>query len=174
MGKKRVFVDTNAIFPAIQVGEWRRLCGHFSVETVETVIGETQNGDVNRPGYVSVDRAVLEQTLTKIHRPDSKDRAALQLKLMELKSALDDGERDLLAYLLGHEKPSENVLVLTTSDRAAVLVCCHLGWADALVSLDRLLKDAGAPSAALKALAPQQRESWLSGVRTSFRLRLIP
>jgi hypothetical protein len=33
MPQKRVFVDTNAIFPAIKIGEWKRLCGHFSVET---------------------------------------------------------------------------------------------------------------------------------------------
>jgi hypothetical protein len=173
MRKRRVFVDTNAIFPAIEAGEWKRLCGHFSVETVVAVVDETQKGNVNRKGYVRVERSMLEQSLTKIHRPSDEDRAAFRLKALELKIELDDGERDLLAYLQAYEKLGADVLVLTTSDRAAVRACCHLGWGDALISLDRLLTEAGAPPSALKSLASHQREPWLSEVRTNFRLGLV-
>jgi hypothetical protein len=89
MAKRRVFVDTNAIFPAIQVGEWKRLCGHFSVETVDAVVGETQNGNVNRRGYVRVERPMLEQSLAKVHRPGEQDRAAFRLKAIELQLELE-------------------------------------------------------------------------------------
>lgn len=116
---------------------------------------------------------MLEQSVTKIHRPGDEDRAAFRLKSIELRLELDDGERDLLAYLFAHEKPSTDVLVLTTSDRAAVRACCHLGWADALISLERLLTEAGAPAAALKPLASHLREPWLGGVRTNFLLGLV-
>lgn len=173
MAKRRVFVDTNAIFPAVHVGEWNRFCGFYNVETVAAVVDETQRGDVNRKGYVRVGRAMLEQTLTKIHLPNDEDRAAFRLKALELNLELDEGERELLAYLHAHEKPAEDILVVTTSDRAAVRACCHLGWADSLVSLDRLLSEAGASKSARNALSEHQRESWLTEERTRFRLGLV-
>jgi len=173
MPKRRVFVDTNAIFPAVQAGEWKRLCGYFSIETVGAVVEETQNGGVNRKGYVPVDRAMLEQSLAKIRHPSDEDRAAFRLKALELNLELDAGERDLLAYLLAHEKPRPEILVLTTSDRAAVRASCALGWKDALISLERLLTEAGARPAALKSLADHYCEPWLCQARTTFLLGLF-
>jgi hypothetical protein len=55
MPKKRVFIDTNAILPCVSMGEWRRLCGHYAVETVRTVVDETQRGDTTRRKYVVVE-----------------------------------------------------------------------------------------------------------------------
>ena len=70
MPKTRVFVDTNAIFPCMSAGEWNRLCGYYAVETVETIVDETQRGDVGRRGYVVVDEKALRNTLS--------DRAAIR------------------------------------------------------------------------------------------------
>jgi hypothetical protein len=173
MPQKRVFVDTNAIFPAIKIGEWKRLCGHFSVETVDTIVGETQNGDVNRAGYVLVDKKMLESTLKKIHTPTHADRATFVLKAREQRLELDDGERDLLAYLMAHERPSPDILILTVSDRAAIRAACEFGWGDSMVSLSRLLEEAGAGAAALRSLDEQFTEPWLRQVRTNFLLGLV-
>jgi len=173
MAKKRVFVDTNAIFPACKIGEWRRLCGHFSVETVATIIDETQRGDVNRPGYVQVDKSLLLETLHAVHAPTMQAVADFQFKLTEQGIEIDDGERDLLAHLIANEKPSANILVLTVADRAAIRAACHFGWGDCIVSLERLLNDAGSPPAALRGLEAHFREGWLSQVRTHFLLGLV-
>lgn len=172
MPQKRVFVDTNIILPAMRIGEWNRITGFFSVETVLTIIDETQRGDVNRTGYVPVDRAHLERTLKKIHNPTVEDQAALREKMLEHKIELDDGERDLLAYIHAHEKPSENILILTMADRAAVRAACQLGWGDCLVSLGKLMAESGAPNASLHKLEEHLRESWLSTVRLNFKLGL--
>jgi len=125
--KKRVFIDTNAILPCVSIGGGGS--GHYAVETVRTVVDETQRGDA--------------------------------------------GERDLLAHILAHEKPAPDILILTTSDRAAIRACCTLQWGDCLVSLERLLKDAGSPPKALAQLEGHDREAWLIQVRTGFRLGLV-
>jgi hypothetical protein len=85
MPKKRVFVDTNAILPCVSAGEWKRLCGHYAVETVSTVVDETQRGDITRRKYVVVDKAMLLTTLTSVHDTTHKDRADFlgRLKTLE-------------------------------------------------------------------------------------------
>jgi hypothetical protein len=175
MPKTRVFVDTNAIFPCMSAGEWNRLCGYYAVETVETIVDETQRGDVGRRGYVVVDEKALRNTLTKVHETTKQDQAQFQerLKTIKLSIEIDAGERDLLAYILAHEKPSANNLILTTSDRAAIRACCALDWGDCLVSLEHLLRTAGSPPKALASLKEFHRETWLGGVRTGFRLGLV-
>jgi hypothetical protein len=175
MSKKRVFVDTNAILPCVSVGEWRRLCGQYSVETVTAVIEETQRGDTSRRKYVVVERKMLLETLTSTHELTHKDRADFmdRLKQKEPSLEMDPGERDLLAWVLAHERPALDTLILTTSDRAAIRACCALGWGDYLVSLERLLKEAGSQPKALGQLDEHLREAWLTQVRTGFRLGLI-
>ena len=173
MPQKRVFVDTNAIFPTVKIGEWNRLCGHFSVETVKAVVNETQNGDVNRPGYVRIDKEMLNASLKEVHRPSKEALAAFQLKVVDHGIELDVGERDLLAYLMANEKPSPQILVLTVADRAAIRAACQFGWGDSIASLERLLTEAGAHRAALKNLEAHFREAWLTQVRTNFLLGLV-
>jgi hypothetical protein len=175
MSKKRVFVDTNAIIPCVSAGEWKRLCGHYAVETVNTVVDETQRGDITRREYVVIDKAMLLRTLASVHDTTHKARADFRerLKKLEPKLELDAGERDLLAHIMAREKPAPNILILTMSDRAAVRACCALEWGDCLVSIERLLKDAGAPPKALGQLQDHHREAWLTTVRTGFRLGLV-
>jgi hypothetical protein len=45
---------------------WKRLCGHYAVETVNTVVDETQRGDITRREYVVVDKAMLLRTLASV------------------------------------------------------------------------------------------------------------
>ena len=175
MPKKRVFIDTNAILPCVSIGEWRRLCGHYAVETVRTVVDETQRGDTTRRKYVVVEKEMLLSTLTSVHDITEKNRAdfMIRLKALHPKIEMDAGERDLLAHILAHEKPAPDILVLTTSDRAAIRACCTLQWGDCLVSLERLLEDAGSPPKSLAQLEGHDREAWLIQVRTGFRLGLV-
>ena len=126
-------------------------CGHYAVETVNTVVDETQRGDITRREYVVVDKEMLLKTLASVHDTTHKDRADFRdrLKKLEPKLELDAGERDLLAHIMAHEKPAPNILILTMSDRAAVRACCALEWGDCLVSIERLHKDSGSPPKAL-------------------------
>jgi hypothetical protein len=142
---------------------------------VRTVVDETQRGDTTRRKYVVVEKEMLLSTLTSVHDITEKNRAdfMIRLKALHPKIEMDAGERDLLAHILAHEKPAPDILVLTTSDRAAIRACCTLQWGDCLVSLERLLKDAGSPPKSLAQLEGHDREAWLIQVRTGFRLGLV-
>jgi hypothetical protein len=65
----------------MRIGEWNRITGFFSVETVLTVIEETQRGDVNRAGYVPVERAYLERQLEEHLRESWLSTVRLNFKL---------------------------------------------------------------------------------------------
>jgi len=60
----------------------------------------------------------------KAASPTHEARAAFQLKALDCGIEIDDGERDLLAYLVANEKPSPSILVLTIADRAAIRAAC--------------------------------------------------
>jgi hypothetical protein len=94
MPKKRVFIDRNAILPCVSIGEWRRLCGHYAVETVRTVVDETQRGDTTRRKYVLVEKEMLLSTLASVHDITEKNRAdfMIRLKALHPKIEMDAGE----------------------------------------------------------------------------------
>lgn len=173
MTKQRVFIDTNAIFPAVKAGEWKRLCNHYSIETVAEIVSETQRGRSQRRSYVTVPANFVSPPLIAVHKPSDEDLAAFALLAEEHNLEIDEGEYHLLAWLHAHEKPRSGILVLTTSDRSALRAACTLSWSDSLISLEKLLRDAGSPPAKLRDLDQHVRESWLADVRTNFILKLV-
>jgi hypothetical protein len=173
VARSRVFVDTNVLLAAFPVGAWSRFAGAYRVETVEKCIEETQTGDPLTPGRVNIPLGELKDGLAAIHVLPKNDLASFVLKYPKLQT-LDDGERDLLAWLLTHEKPAPEVLWVTTADKAAIVACGTLNWLDAVVSFEKLLRDCGTPYEVLTRLGVQHREAWLSEVRTKVRLGIIP
>lgn len=132
---KRVFVDTNIIIEAHRIECWNIVAGAFELHTVEQVKVEALQGRKSSRDYVPVDAHVFDSCI-QVHRVEQADLAKAILGCRELLT-LDDGERDLLAYLQGHLRDAD---LLSTADAAAVRVACLLGFGDNLVSLEELLQ----------------------------------
>lgn len=156
-----LLVDTNIIIEAFRTRCWKALCGHFSVETVETCWQEALAGDPLRPGYVSVNAQELANGLKARHAVSDVERIQLSLQLPAA-GTLDAGERDLLA----HGLTRSGAWMASCADRAGVKAALALGWEQRVVSLEKLAKAVGQrPS-----LARHYGEAWLSEVRTDHLL----
>lgn len=156
-----LLVDTNIIIEAFRTRCWKALCGHFSVETVETCWQEALAGDPLRPGYVTVNANDLNTGLKARHKVSDLERAHLDLQ-WPAAGTLDAGERDLLA----HGLTRTDAWIASCADRAGVRAALALGWEERVVSLEKLAKAVGQrPS-----LAGHYSESWLSEVRTDHLL----
>ena len=152
-----LLVDTNIIIEAFRTRCWKALCGHFSVETVETCWQEALAGDPLRPNYVTVNAKELNAGLKARHKVSDLERIQLSLQLPAA-GTLDAGERDLLA----HGMTRSDAWIASCADRAGVRAALALGWDQRVVSLEKLAKAVGQrPS-----LARHYSEHWLSQVRT--------
>lgn len=169
----RVFVDTNVIIEAFRLNCWRAVATHYTVETVEACVTEARTGDTGRVGRVEVPDDVLRAGLAAQHRVTARHRAGL-ITAHPACRALDDGERDLFAWLLSQPQPLSSSVLVTTADKAAIVASLSLAWLDHLISLEALLKGAGAPAPALSGLRSQFREQWLTEIRTKVRLGVLP
>lgn len=156
-----ILMDTSVIIEAYRTNCWNAVTAHFSVATVEKCYEETLTGDQLRPGYVAVDPENLRQGLADRNAVSNVERAALSLSL-ENADALDAGERDLLAHLLGRP----GVWLVSCADRAAVNAALAMGFEDRLVSSDAIARAAGARPD----LRRHFTEAWLREVRTAFKL----
>lgn len=161
MGKKRVFLDTNIIIESHRTGCWKALAGSYDLHTVERVVTECLKGRKTKPGYVPIDARMLEKSMT-VHQPDPLDIVEVSL-LSQGEAVLDEGERDLLAYLRSHY---ENTELLTTADRAAVRIACALGFSDIMVSLESLIRS-GHPTSPLR---PAYITKTLTMWKTQYRM----
>lgn len=156
-----LLVDTNIIIEAFRTRCWKALCGHFSVETVESCYAEALTGDPLRPGYVSVDAQELRSGLKARHAVSDIERIQLSLQT-PLAGALDAGERDLLAHGLARS----DTWIVSCADRAGVRAALALGWEARIVSLEKLAQAAGTRPK----LKGHFGEAWLSEVRTAHLL----
>ena len=142
MAKERVFVDTNVIIESFRTGCWTAICQRYAIETVEKCIEEAMTGDPADPRYVPVDAEVLNTGLAARHVVQKVDIATLVLAFPHAQG-LDDGERHLLAYLHGQGVSEDVRILLSTADKAAVVVAGQLGWLDFLVCLESLAEQSG-------------------------------
>lgn len=156
-----VLVDTNVVIEAFRVGCWRALTTHFTIETVEKCYEEALTGDPMRPGYIVIEGDALRAGLRARHNVSEGERAALTLRLA-YPETLDPGERDLFAHALARP----DAWIASCADRAAVNAALELGWEERLVSLEALVRAAGAN----RAMQFHYTERWLSDVRTTFKL----
>jgi len=173
MAKERVFVDTNVIIESFRIGCWTAVCEHYAVETVEKCVEEAMTGDETDPRYVPVDAHILDAGLAARHAVRKLDIATLMLDFRQAEG-LDDGERHLLAHLYAQGGPDAARIMLSTADKAAVVLAGQLEWLDFLVCLESLANQSGVTRGQVEALARQYRARWLDDVRTKIRLGMIP
>ena len=64
--------------------------------------------------------------------------------------------------------------MLSTADKAAVVLTGQLGWLDALVCLESLAERSGVTRAQVEGLRKQYRVRWLEEVKVKIRLGVIP
>jgi len=157
--RKVVYVDTNVIIEATRTGCWKAILNHFDVRTVTEVQREALTVPANKKSYVPID-ANLFNSHVKIETVGRIEVLKASVKSPGL-TALDAGERDLLAHLAGL---GDDVWLVTTADRAAVRTACELKMDSRLVSLEHLAAECGQK--------PKVNDwftnRWLGNVRTDF------
>ena len=173
MAKQRVFLDTNVIIEAFRTRCWSAICGRFAVETVASVVAEALAGDPTEPGYVVVEEGTLKSGLAAIHEVTPLMRAALGLRHQEAEG-LDLGERDLLAWLLAQGPNLDGLLLLSTADKAAIVVTGRLQWLDHLACLASLAQEAGITRHQVEQFREHFKAKWLDAIRMKVRLGVIP
>jgi len=132
-----VLVDTNVIIESHRVAAWQSLTGGYRVETVEECVAETQTGAQRRRPKRRIDETELRRSLSAVHSVSDVERAELALRKHDI--ALDIGEESLWAHALSRDDP----WILCGPDRASLRCGIRLGFRERLVSLERLLTDAG-------------------------------
>ena len=132
-----VLADTNVILEAHRIHAWRALSRCYAVETVEECVTETQTGFQNRPPEHQVDPQQLRDDLSAVHSVGPQEFAALAPRTDDIR--LDPGERELWAHALGRKDD----WMLCGPDRTSLLCGIRLGFRERMVSLERLLEDAG-------------------------------
>jgi hypothetical protein len=148
-----VLLDTNVILECWRVGAWRALAGGYRLETVEACEAETQTGLQRRRPEQQIDAAVLRASFGAIHPVTQAERAQAFVRKEQIQF-LDEGEQALWAHALGR---SDDWL-LCGPDLASMRVGILLGFRERLVSLERLLIDAGHGA---RGLRPAYTRSWL-------------
>jgi hypothetical protein len=149
-----VLVDTNVIIECWRVSAWRALTGGYQVETVQMCEIETQTGLQRRRPEQQIDAAALRASLKAVHAVSDQARAAALLRDDQL-AFLDAGEQMLWAHALTRD----DAWVLCGPDKASLRLGIRLGFRERLVSLERLLGDAGfRPRVALREAYTQR---WL-------------
>ena len=172
MSKSRVFVDTNIILEAFRTNCWTALCHRFKIETVEKCIEEALTGNQLNPRYIPVDRKKLLEGLSERHQVSKRDIAKLILSRPECQT-LDDGELHLFAWLNSHETLPDALILISTADKAAIVSTKQLGWIDSVVSLEKLLENAGITKAQINNIARHFRTEWLNDIKLKIRLGIL-
>ncbi len=173
MPNERVFVDTNVIIESFRTRCFTAICEHYAIETVEKCVEEAMTGDATDPRYVPVDAGMLNAGLGARHAVRKVDIATLVLAFPHAQG-LDDGELHLLAYLHGQGVSEDARIMLSTADKAAVVLAGQLGWLDLLVCLELLAEQSGVTRGQVQALAGQYHARWLDEVRVKVRLGVLP
>src|SRR5690606_6579627 len=126
---------------AHRVSGWRALSGGYTLETVETVVIETNTGFQRRDPAQQIDQADLRASLGAVHQVARLQEAKLKLKLMEEAIDLDAGEFALWAHMVDRE----DVWMLCGPDKASLRFGVQQGFRDRMISLEQLLADVGMP-----------------------------
>jgi len=150
-----VLVDTNVIIEAWRVNAWRALRGGYGLETVEECVIETQTGYQKRRPEQRIDRDTLLAGLEAVHKVSDAERAAALIRDGEI-AMLDEGEKALWAHALARS----DAWVLCGPDKASLRIGVRANLRDRLVSLERLLDDAGFRTKT--PLKGAYRQDWLS------------
>jgi len=118
-----VLADTNIILEAHRVGSWRAFASGYGVETVEDCVTETQTGFQRRRPERRIDAGELRASLAAVHPVGTRERAEMALR--------------------AHALRRDDAWVLCGPDKASLRFGVRMGFRERLVSLERLLDDAG-------------------------------
>jgi hypothetical protein len=142
-----VLVDTNVIIECWRTSAWKALTGGYAVETVDVCFVETQTGFQRRRPEEQIDRDVLAASLRVVNPVSKADMANALIGDPQL-AFLDEGEKALWAHALTRS----DGWLLCGPDRASLRTGIRLKLRDRMVSLERLLNEAGfRPKVELKA-----------------------
>ncbi len=154
-------MDTCVVIEATRTACWNAVAGHFQIRTVTEVSRELATKPDAVHGYVDVDMTDFHaQASIEVSIPKAIFQAAS--KSPEI-TALDAGERDLLAHVYGLVGSG---WLVTTGDRAAVRIACSLGLADRLISLQEVAEKCGQNPK----LNEWYSKKWLSDQKTAYLL----
>jgi len=159
-------VDTVIVIEAVRINIWKAIAAHFAIETVDTCVAEAQTGPKGLPPNI------LSSTLVAVHGVVDRDRHALILAENSA-AGLDDGERDLYAWLFKNGGPGNSFLV-STADKAAIVTATKLGWGERFISLEAAAKAAGVSKSVLSVMEDHFTDDWLSQIRLKIQLGVIP
>lgn len=172
MAKQTVFLDANIIIEAFRIEVWKELAHGWQLETVAKCSEEALTGDTSRAGRVQVDAAQLQAGLHHVHPVSRAERNKLLANYPSCAN-LDDGEKDLFAFL-NARRPLPSVLLVSTADKGAIVRLHELGWIDHLTSLEELLRKTTATNLKVAALGDAYSLRFLSRVRTDVLMGVIP
>ena len=157
----RVAVDTNVIIEAHRVGVWHALTGNYRVETVAECRQEALTNPA-RQAAIQVEAAALDAARIAVHAVSRRQRTVLKLTVSD--DDLHPGERALWAHLLS----AGGKWLMCGPDKASMRCGMRLGFADRIVSLQRLLDDIGCRPEAR--LYPQYTAKWQRRILADFAL----
>lgn len=161
MPKEILYVDTCVVIEATRTGCWNAVAGQFEIRTVTEVSKELATKPDAVHGYVNVDmNAFQKQAAIEQNQPKALLQAAAKSGAI---TALDPGERDLLAHVF---VISGTGWLVTTGDKAAVRIACSLGLADRLISLEEVAEKSGQKPD----LNSWYTKKWLSDQKTAHLL----
>jgi hypothetical protein len=156
-----VLVDTMTILDTHKDGTWGALSGGYAVETVEDCVMETQTGFQRRNPEENIDPVQLRKELKAVHNVSDLERANVLLNSDGI--ALDLGEQSLWAHALTRK----DAWVLCGPDKASLRFGVHMKCRDRMISLERLLTEAGFNP---KRLDEKHTTKWLNRVLGEFVL----
>ena len=169
--KIRVFVDTNIILESFRTGCWQDITQKFVIETVEKCAEETLAGDPDNPGHITVKPIELNKGLAHQYSVSSKNIDYLLLANPAFQNIwLDDGEKQLFAWLFAHKKSLPNDILIATADKAAIRAAHAIDFLDHVTSLEELAHQSKVRELILKKLKNQYRKDWLSQIKTDILL----
>lgn len=122
--------------------------------------GDRTNEDKSRQrAEVKVDPACFGTTVT-VHAVTSAMKAHAATRLRSI--AIQQGEFELLAFVITQDP---NALILSSTDRAAVMAGCELGLSNRFRSLEQLVNRGRVSQVKFP---DKCTEKWLSAVKTKF------
>ena len=140
MGKSRpvVYLDTCAIIEAHRVKCWKQLASHYELHTVRKCCEELADGNPYDPDYIAVDPQQIAQDMV-IHEISRLQCAKAVTKAPSF-GGLDAGEKELLAWCADQDPKA---MIITTGDKAAIVVACELGLRENLQPLEDIAVTVG-------------------------------
>ena len=156
-----VLLDTNTILDAHKMGAWAALHNGYQLETVEDCVTETQTGFQRRKPEEQIDPVQLRKDFKAVNEVDDSQRTGVLVNADGI--ALDPGELSLWAHALMRK----DAWVLCGPDKASLRFGVRMKCRDRMISLERLLTEAGRST---KGLDEKHTTKWLDRVLGEFVL----